>query len=139
MKTNITSVIVTGLKLTILSLIFISINLKLNAQVELKRTYLKLYYTKNSDESKSLTANISYKENGKFVAVKNDTISFYSGVDLDELIKIHKSPMFVRLRNLMPEIVQKMMVFFTENQETLLGKIEKIIEDVENEFAPNKI
>ncbi len=86
MKTNITSVFVTGLKLTILSLIFISINLKLNAQDELKRTYLKLYYTKNSDESKSLTANISYKENGKFVAVKNDTISFYSGVDLDELI-----------------------------------------------------
>jgi len=87
MKTNITPVFITSLKLTILSLIFISINLKLNAQVELKRTYLKLYYTKNSDGSKSLTANISYKENRKFVAVKSDTISFYSGADLDELIK----------------------------------------------------
>jgi hypothetical protein len=87
MKTNIISVLLTGLKLTILSLIFISINLKLNAQNELKRTYLKLYYTKNSDGLKSLTANISYKENRKFVPVKNETISFYSGVDLDELIK----------------------------------------------------
>lgn len=87
MKTNITSVLLAGLKLTILSLIFISINLKLNAQDELKRTYLKLYYTKNSDGSKSLTANISYKENRKFVAVQNETISFYSGVDLDKLIK----------------------------------------------------
>lgn len=90
MKTNITSVLLTGLKLTILSLIFISVNIKVNAQDELKRTYLKLYYTKNSDGSKSLTANISYKENRKFVAVKNEKISFYSGVDLDELIKTVK-------------------------------------------------
>ncbi len=87
MKTNITSVLLAGLKLTILSLIFISINFKLNAQGELKRTYLKLYYTKNSDGSKSLKANITYRENRKFVAVQNETISFYSGVDLDELIK----------------------------------------------------
>lgn len=87
MKTSITSVLLSGLRLSILSLIFISLNIKVNAQDELKRTYLKLYYTKNSDGSKSLTANISYKENRKFVAVKNETISFYSGVDMDELIK----------------------------------------------------
>jgi len=87
MKTNLTSVLLTTLKLTLLSLIFISINLKSNAQGELKRTYLKLFFTKNSDGTKSLTANISYKENKKFVAVQNETISFYSGIDLDELIK----------------------------------------------------
>ena len=87
MKTNIISVFLTGLKLTLLSLVFISINHKLNAQNELKRTYLKLSYTKNSDGSKTLSANISYKENKKFVAVQNETISFYSGMELDELIE----------------------------------------------------
>ena len=87
MKINITPVFVTSFKLTILSLIFISINFKLTAQNELKRTYLKVYYTKNSDGSKSLKANITYRENRKFVAVQNETISFYSGVDLDKLIK----------------------------------------------------
>ena len=87
MKTNIISVFITGLKLTLLSLIFISINHSLNAQSDLKMTYLKLSYTKNSDGSKTLTANISYKENKKFVAVQNETISFYSGLELDKLIE----------------------------------------------------
>lgn len=87
MKTKISSVLSTVLKLTFLCLIVISVGLKLNAQEELARTYLQLNYTNESDGLKTLAANLRYKENRKFVPIKNETIGFYTGVELDELIE----------------------------------------------------
>lgn len=86
MKTNITSLLVTVLKLTFLGLIFMSVGLKLNAQDKLDRSYLQLNYTKNSD-GKNLKANLRFKENRKFKPIINGKISFYTGIDLDELIE----------------------------------------------------
>jgi len=60
---------------------------RLYSQKEVSKTYLKLSYTNNVDGTKSLTASLSYKEDKKFKPVLNESISFYSGVDLDELIE----------------------------------------------------
>ena len=87
MKTIITSVLLTTLKLSFLCFIFISVGLKLSAQDELKRTYLQLDYINESESSKNLKVNLRIKENRKFLPVKNATIGFYTGIDLDELME----------------------------------------------------
>lgn len=87
MEINIKSSMLTNFRLGFLSFIILAFGINLKAQEELSRTYLKLSYTNNMDGTKSLTASLSYKEDKKFVPVQNQSLSFYSGVDLDELIQ----------------------------------------------------
>lgn len=75
-----------NIRLMILIGAMICLGHQLYSQKELSKTYLKLSYTNNVDGTKSLTASLSFKEDKKFKPVRNESISFYSGVDLDELI-----------------------------------------------------
>jgi hypothetical protein len=70
--------------MSFIGLFILSASTGLQAQ---ERSYLGLTYTKNSDGTKTLKATLRYKEDRKFLPAANEALSFYTGVDLDELLE----------------------------------------------------
>lgn len=70
--------------------------------------------------------------------MEGQLVTFYQGLltdeDLDELIAIHSLPLFQRMRDLVPEITNRVVAFFDENQEEINQEAERIYSNAMNKI-----
>ena len=125
---------------------------KLFEEAEIKKQYfmlidqitdqMKVNLTQEDDEYGAMTTEYDKRTN-KFMSEKLFGLAervyaeFFSDQEIDELIVINNSPVFIRFRNMMPEIITKMMVLVLENEKSLKEGMIKIAEEVEQEFKIN--
>ncbi len=94
----------------------------------------KVYFSEDDDDA---IIAIEYKERCKKVIGKK-LFDFAGKIyqelltdeELDELIVIYTSPVFVRLRRLAPELSQKMIEYILQNEKMITKTMEQIAKDM---------
>jgi|SRR3989344_7001980 len=101
---------------------------------------MKADFEKHSDDLGATTTEV-FNKLYNFIAAKMDDLilslykDFYTDEELDELIIVHSSSIFQKMRERTPEITNRLVSFLNENQEVIENEAERLFSEAMEKFT----